>query len=449
MVRFGIWPLILIGLIALLCPIARRGNADIAVPIRSEPVVEATNWPQFRGPDGQGHSAATGLPLHWSETDGVVWKTPIHGRGWSSPVVWGDQIWLTTATDDGKQLFVICVDAATGHILRDQKLFDVEKPEPIRAYNTFASPTPVIEAGRVYVTFGSPGTACLDTADGHVIWQRRDLPCRHFRGAGSSPILFKNLVILHFDGYDFQYIVAMDKATGKTVWRRDRDVDYGTSDGDMKKAFSTPLVIDVAGQLQLISPCSKATFAYDPLTGKELWRVHYSTFSTAARPIYGDGLLFLNTGFGKADLLAVRPEKIDSADKSVGNGAGLTAVKDITATNVVWKLSKSVGSKPSAVLVGDLIFLVHDSGVASCVDAKTGKVHWSKRLGGKYSASPIAAEGRVYYFGDNGTTVVRAGPEYEELAVNSLDDGFMSSPAVTGRALIVRTQTNLYRIEKR
>jgi outer membrane protein assembly factor BamB len=396
------------------------------------------NWPQFRGPDGQGHSDATGLPVHWSETENIVWKTPIHGRGWSSPVIWGDQIWLTTATEDGKELFAVCVDRQSGRVQHDLKLFDVAEPQAIHTFNSYASPTPVIEAGRVYISFGSAGTACLDTADGHVVWQRRDLPCNHFRGAGSSPILFENLLILHFDGFDYQYIVALDKQTGKTVWKRDRDVDYGTADGDMKKAFSTPLVIDVAGQLQLISPCSKATIAYDPRTGNDLWRVHYSSFSSTARPVYGGGLLFLNTGFGKADLLAVRP----GGEASGGSG-------DITATNVVWKQSKSVGSKPSALLVGDLIFLVHDSGVASCVEAKSGNVLWSKRLDGQFSASPISAEGRVYYVSENGTaTVLRAGRTYDELAVNHLDDGFMSSPAVTGHALILRTKTNLYRIEQ-
>ena len=412
--------------------------AFAATLVAARPVAADENWPQFRGPDGHGHSDATGLPVHWSETENIVCKTPIHGRGWSSPVIWGDQIWLTTATEDGKQLFAVCVDRQTGRVLHDLKLFDVAEPQAIHTFNSYASPTPVIEVGRVYITFGSAGTACLDTADGHVVWQRRDLPCNHFRGAGSSPILFENLLFLHFDGYDYQYIVALDKQTGKTVWKRDRDVDYGTADGDMKKAFSTPLVIDVAGQLQLISPCSKATIAYDPRTGKDLWRVHYSSFSSTARPVYGGGLLFLNTGFGKADLLAVRP----GGDASGGTG-------DITSTNIVWKQSKSVGSKPSALLVGNLIFLVHDSGVASCVDAKSGNVLWSKRLEGQFSASPISAEGRVYYVSENGTaTVLRAGRKYDELAVNHLDDGFMSSPAVTGHALILRTKTNLYRIEQ-
>ena len=424
---------------SVLRPILLLG-AFAAILVAPRPAAAEENWPQFRGPDGQGHSDATGLPVHWSETENVAWKTPIHDSGWSSPVVWGDQIWLTTATEDGKQLFAICVDRQTGHVLHDLKLFEVADPPAIRQYNSYASPTPVIEAGRVYISFGSAGTACLDTADGHVVWQRRDLPCNHWRGAGSSPILFENLLFLHFDGYDFQYIVALDKRTGRTVWRRDRDIDYGTKDGDQKKAFSTPLVIDVAGQPQLISPCSKATLAYDPRTGKDLWRIHYSSFSTAARPIYGGGLLYLNTGFGKADLLAVRPGGADGTQS--GNG-------DITGTNVVWKLSKSVGSKPSALLVGDLIIVVHDSSVASCADAKTGDVLWSKRLGGAFSGSPIGAEGRVYFVGENGTTtVVRAARKYEELAANHLDDGSMSSPAVTGHALILRTKTSLYRIEQ-
>ncbi len=409
-----------------------------AILVAPRPLAAEENWPQFRGPDGQGHSAATGLPVHWSETENVVWKTPIHGSGWSSPVVWGDQIWLTTATEDGKELFAVCVDLKSGHLLHDLKVFEVANPAATRVYNSYASPTPVIEAGRVYVSFGSAGTACLDTADGHVIWQRRDLPCNHFRGAGSSPILFENLLFLHFDGYDYQYIIALDKRSGKTVWKRDRDVNYGTGDGDMKKAFSTPLLIDVGGQLQIISACSKATLAYDPHTGKDIWRVHYASFSTAARPVYGGGLLFLNTGFGKADLLAVRPG-------GASNGSG-----DITSTNIVWKQGKSIGSKPSALLLDGLLFVVHDAGVASCIDAKTGSVVWSKRLGGEFSASPISAEGRIYFAGENGsTTVLRAGREYDELAVNHFDDGFKSSPAVAGHSLILRTKTNLYRVEQR
>ena len=391
------------------------------------------NWPQFRGPHANGHTEAQGLPLTWSESQNVKWKTPLHDRGWSSPVIWGDQIWVTAATDDGKQMFALCVHKDTGKILHDIKLWDVEKPSPLgNALNGYASPTPVIEEGRVYVSFGSYGTACLDTSTGKILWQRRDLPCEHFRGPGSSPILFENLLITHFDGYDHQYVAALNKDTGQTVWKTDRDVDYGTSNGDTMKAFATPIVIEAAGKLQLISPTSKATLSYDPRTGREYWRVRYNSFSAAGMPLFGHGLVYINTGFGKADLMAVKPD---------GEG-------DVTATHVVWVAKKSIGSKPSQVLVDDLIFNVHDGGVATCLDAKTGEEQWSRRLGGEFSASPLYGDGKVYFFGQDGVcTVIKPGREYVELAKNSLEDGFMSSPAVTGKALILRTRSALYRVE--
>ena len=392
------------------------------------------NWPQFRGPRGDGTSDATRLPTTWSESKHVVWKTVLHDRGWSSPVVWGDQIWVTAAPEDGKASYAICVDKNTGKIRYDIKLWDVEKPSPLgNALNGYASCTPVIEEGRVYVHFGSYGTACIDTTSGKVLWQRRDLPCEHFRGPGSSPILFENLLIFHMDGYDFHYVVAPDKQTGQTVWKADRNIEYGTTNGDLMKAFSTPIVIEAAGKTQLISPSSKATISYDPRTGREYWRVRYTSHSGAAMPIYAGGLVYVNTGFGKADLLAVRPD---------GEG-------DVTATHVLWAAKKTIGSKPSQVVVGDLIFNVHDSGVASCLDAKTGEEVWTKRLTGEFSASPLYADGKVYYCGQDGTTtVIKPGREYVELAKNQLDDGFMASPAVTGRALILRTRSALYRIEE-
>jgi len=392
------------------------------------------NWPRFRGPRADGCSDSTGLPATWSETKNVRWKTPIHDRGWSSPVVWGDQIWLTTATADGKVDYAVCVDKESGKILHDLKLWENENPSPLgNTLNSYASCTPVIEAGRVYVHFGSYGTACLDTASGKVLWQRRDLPCEHFRGPGSSPILFENLLIFHMDGFDYQYVVALDKATGETVWKTDRDVDYGTTNGDTMKAFSTPLVIEAAGKQQLISPTSKAVLAYDPRTGKELWRVRYSSFSVAATPLFDRKLLYVNTGFGKADLLAIRPD---------GEG-------DVTASHVVWAAKKSIGSKPSQVLVEGLIFNVHDSGVASCLDAASGEELWSKRLGGEYSAALLSGDGKVYFCSQDGSTTVLAPQrKYTELAKNQLDDGCMASPAVSGKALIVRTKSALYRIEE-
>jgi outer membrane protein assembly factor BamB len=391
------------------------------------------NWPNFHGPTNDNHSNATDLPLTWSETENVVWKTPIHDSGWSSPVIWGNQIWLTTATDDGKQSYALCLDRQTGRIVHDLKLFDNAEPEDTRKYNSFASCTPVIEAGRVYVHFGSYGTACLDTNTAQVLWTRRDLPCRHFRGPGSSPILFENLLIVHFDGYDRQYVVALDKQTGKTVWNKNREVDYGTDNGDVFKAFSTPLVIDVAGRLQLISPTSKAVLSYDPRTGEELWRVRFSNFSAAARPILGDGVIYVNTGFPKGELMAIRPD---------GHG-------DVTDTHILWHSKKSLPSMPSSLLIGDSLFSVDDAGVATCLDAKTGATVWAQRIGGEYSASPLYAAGRIYCFSYDGKTTVFA-PErkFNQLAENRLAAGFRASPAVAGRALFLRTTSALYRIEQ-
>jgi outer membrane protein assembly factor BamB len=391
------------------------------------------HWPQFRGPTADGQAGNPGVPLQWSETQNVRWKTPIHDRGWSSPVVWGNQIWLTTATPDGKRMFAVCVDRDSGKIVHDVKIFDVEKPLPIHDLNSYASPTPVIEAGRVFVHFGSYGTACLDTGTGKTLWTRRDLPCDHFRGPGSSPILIGDHFIVHLDGFDFQYVVALDKKTGQTAWKTDRSVPWGNTDGDFKKAFSTPLLIEVDGRLELVSSGSKAAMAYDPATGRELWKIRYDQFSSTARPVFGHGLVFINTGFGKADLLAVRP-----------GGSG-----DVTDSHVVWKATRGIPSKPSPVLVDDLLFMVHDGGVANCLEAKTGAEVWSMRLGGAFSASPIVADGRVYFFSQQGiTSVVKPGRKFELLATNKLADGFMASPAVAGKAIFLRTEKALYCIQE-
>lgn len=402
----------------------------------------AEQWPQFRGPHGDGHSAAKGLPLTWSETQNVKWKTPIHGRGWSSPVVWDKQIWLTTSTEDGRELFAVCVDGDSGKIIHDLKLFHVENPQFAHKFNSYASPTPVIEPGRVYITFGSPGTACLDATTGKVLWQRRDLECNHFRGAGSSPILHGNLLIMNFDGSDFQYVVALDKQTGKTVWKTNRSIDFQDldasgkpqADGDFRKAFATPHVAKVNGKDVLFSSGAKAHYAYDPATGKELWRIEErGQHSASTRPVVAHGMVYVPTGFSKGQLLAVKL-----------GGSGL-----LDASNVAWRTTRSVPNKPSVTLDGDLLFTVDDSGIASCLDAKTGAEFWRERAGGNFSASPLLAEGRLYLCNEEGKTVVIAATkEFKKLAENTLADGFMASPAVAGKALILRTKTALYRVEQ-
>jgi outer membrane protein assembly factor BamB len=394
-------------------------------------------WTEFRGPGGTGHADATGLPRDWSESQNVAWKTPIHGKGYSSPVVWGKQIWLTTGTPNGKELSVVCVDRESGKMLVDHKLFDVPKPDPKwEQYNSYASPSPVIEEGRVYLHFGCYGTVCLDTKAGKVVWARQDLACDHWRGAGSSPILFQNLLILHFDGYDVQYVVALDKKSGKTVWKVDRSHDKETTDGDQRKAFTTPTIIEVGGKAQMISVASKGVMSLDPMSGKEIWRVKFPGHSPACRPLFGHGLVYITTGAGK-ELLAIKPD-----------GTG-----DVTASHVAWRTNKGVGHKPSPILVEELLFLVDDGGVATCIDAKTGQQDWQQRIGGKgYSASPLYADGAVYFFADDGIAVaVQAGREFKELGKGQLDGGkfFKATPAIVGNAIYLRTDTNLYRIEKR
>ncbi|MBI3865466.1 MAG: PQQ-binding-like beta-propeller repeat protein [Planctomycetia bacterium] len=392
------------------------------------------NWPNLHGPRNNSHSDSTGLPLTWSETENIVWKVAIHDAGWSSPVVWGDQIWVTTATNDGKQSFAVCVDRQSGKIVHDLKLFETAEPENTRQYNTFASPTPVIEAGRVYVTFGSYGTACLDTNSGKTIWARHDLPCKHWRGPACSPILYDNLLIVHFDDYDYQYVVALDKRTGKTVWKKDRDIDYGTDNGDLKKAYGTPLVIEANGRKQLISQASMATISYDPQTGEELWRFRFGGHSTAARPLFGHGLVFMLSGTDKK-MYAVKPD---------GRG-------DVTATHVTWDFAKGMPRHPTPLLIGDLIYVVDDGGVMTCLEAMTGKVVYAERLGGgDYWSSPVYADGRIYCTNQQGkTTVVAPKRALRILATNELTGFFRASPAVTGRSLIQRSETHLYRIEQR
>ena len=399
------------------------------------------DWTSYRGPTDQGHCRSTDLPIRWSEGENVVWKTPIPGKAWSSPVILGDRIWLTNAPEDGTQLSVICVNKNSGKILQKKQLRVVAAPQYCHPFNSYASPSPVIEEGRVYVSFGAPCTACLNSDTGEVIWQRTDFVCNHFRGAGSSPFIYKNLLILHFDGSDHQYIVAMDKQTGNTVWKTDRSVDFrdlesGTGrpnrEGDFRKAFSTPVIADVQGKPVLISLGSMALYGYEPLTGKECWRAEaIGSHSGACRPVVGHGLVFSPMGAG-LELWAVRPD-----------GRGV-----VTDTHVAWKYKRGVPRRPSVLLVDDLLFMVDDGGVATCVEAKTGKEIWKERLGGSYSASPIYCGGKVYFFDQDGkSTVIEASREYKVIAVNRLGDGFMASPAVSGGALFLRTKSGLYRIE--
>jgi outer membrane protein assembly factor BamB len=394
-----------------------------------------SSWPQFRGPRGDGTAPGQHPPTNWSATDNVLWKTLIHDRGWSSPVIDSGEIWLTTAAVDGKKMYVVCVDLSSGQIKHDKLLFENETVQKdYHETNSYASPTPILDDKFVFVHFGSYGTACLKRDNCELVWQRRDLPCNHYRGPASSPILYKNMLIFHQDGFDFQYAIALDRSSGATVWKADRKIEYGTDNGDYYKAFCTPIIIDVGGQAQLISPTSKACLVLDPNTGHELWRVRYDEFSATARPLFDGQRLYINTGFGKAQLYCV---KVD------GKG-------DITGTpSVIWTQRKGIGSKPSQLLVGGRLYGVTDDGILTRISTDNGEIVWQDRLGGKFSASLVATDHHLYAFDHDGKGYVYTlGDTPNRVSENQLPDGCNASPAIVDDTLIVRTTTHLYRFGK-
>jgi len=385
---------------------------------------QAGDSPQFRGPGGEGHSSETNLPVTWSESENVRWMTPIEGLGWSTPSIAGNQVWLTTATDEGKSLRIVCLDKDRGTVLQDVELFTPEQPGSIHKKNSYASPSVLIEADRVYAHFGKLGTACLDR-QAKVIW-KTELKYEHRHGPAGSPIVFEDLLILACDGTDVQYVIALDKRTGQEVWKTPRDG---------KMAYSTPLIIEVEGRKQLVSTGGEWAIAYEPRTGREIWRFRYPAgYSNVPRPVYGNGLVFLCSGYDTPYLYAVRP---------TGEG-------DVTETHQAWKLDRGAPLNPSPLLIDGALYLVSDNGIVQCLNAETGDRFWQKRVGGNYSASPLHADGRIYLLNETGTAHVIAPnrDEYQELAVNTLPGRTLASIAAADGALFLRTDTAVYRLQK-
>jgi outer membrane protein assembly factor BamB len=398
----------------------------------SDPLLAAEDWPQFRGTDGQGHSLERGLPIEWSETQNVRWKTPVPGAGWSSPVVANGQVWLTTAVEaPGERgsraalsLRALSFDVNSGRKLVDVELFRLTRLRPLNPKNTFASPTPILDGDRVYVHFGADGTAAL-TTQGEVVWRIR-LPYESQHGGGGSPTLHGELLIINSDGNgDEAFVVALDVRTGRERWRRPRRTPFD-------QAYSTPLVIRVGSRDQVISVGAYRAISYDPSNGQEIWRVSYEPgFSNVPRPVFGNGLVYIATGFQEPTLIAVRP-----------NGEG-----DVTRTHIAWTLRRGAPLTPSPLLVGDELYVPSDNGILTCVDARTGAVHYQQRLGGNIAASPISADGHIYLLNEDGaTTVISPGTTFQRLAVNRLDGGALASIAVSGGSLFIRTDRDLYRI---
>lgn len=392
--------------------------------------VSAQDWPQFRGPEGQGHATAHGLPVEWSETRNVAWKTAVDGLGWSSPVVGQGRVWLTTATEETRggraevSLRARAFSVVDGRSLVDVEVFRLRRAPDINPKNSFASPTPILEADRVYVHFGAEGTAALTTS-GEVVW-RTTFNYASQHGAGGSPILYKDLLILSCDGHDAAFVVALDKHTGKQRWKTNR-----RSPAD--QAYTTPLVIRVGERDQVVSVGAFRTAAYDPETGREIWRVSYGDgFSNVPRPVFGHGLVYLVTGFQQPALMAVKPD-----------GTG-----DVTRTHVAWTLQRGAPHTPSPLLVGDELYMMTDAGILSCLDARTGTIHWQMRLGGTYSASPTFADGRIYLLGEHGgATVITPGKVFKRVGTSTLEGAMLASMAVSDGSLFIRTDRHLYRIQ--
>jgi outer membrane protein assembly factor BamB len=382
----------------------------------------AGDWPEFRGPDGQGHSDERGLPVTWSETEHVRWKVPVPGAGWSSPAIAGERIWLTAATDGGRSLRALCLDRETGTVLQNVEVFRRPSPGHINPKNSYASPTPIVAGDRVYVHFGALGTACL-TESGDVVWKTELKYDNGQHGAGGSPVLYEDLLIVSCDGQDVQFVAALDRETGKVRWKRSREGH---------QAYATPLVVRLPEGDQVISPGAFRTIAYEPRSGRELWHVRYGQgFSNVPRPVYGNGLVYVCTGFMEPSLLAVRVD---------GRG-------DVTKEGVAWSANRGAPLTPSPILVGGELYFVSDNGIATCLDAATGKENWRTRFGGNYSASPIYADGRIYFLSEEGESVVIApGVELQKLTTNRLDGETLASMAVSAGSIFIRSRTHLYRI---
>lgn len=421
-----------------LCVVAiapeRRAVAELPWPVRNGPLHNGCASPKD----------ARGVPTEWDETKGqnIAWKIDLEGFGHSTPVIGNGRLWLTAATEEGKQQFVYAIDTDSGRVVHHKLLFANESPEKLgNAVNTYASPSCVLEEDAVYAHFGTYGTARLDPKTAEVVWERRDLPCRHFRGPGSSPIVWKNLLILTFDGIDQQYVEALDKRTGKTVWHTNRSTDYHdlgpdgkpAAEGDNRKAYGTPGLVEVGGKAQIVSVGSRAIFGYDADTGREIWTVTHKDFNAAAPPLVFENTVIINTGSGGASLMAIR---LDA-----------TTQGDVTESHVVWSRTKGNSRLSAPALDGDRVWMITDNGILYAIDAKTGQELAAQRLGGSFVASLVVAGEHLYACDEKGiTSVLRTSIPPEVLAKNQLADGMRSSPAVANGAIYLRTFQSLYKI---
>jgi outer membrane protein assembly factor BamB len=412
---------------------ASSGSFWLAVILSALTAYAADDWPEFRGPTGQGLSAATNVPISWSATNNIVWKITIPGDGWSSPVLVNGKIYLTTAINESSNitLHALCVNARDGRMEWNEKVFQPDSGDTkvMHKKNSLASPTPIVRDGRIYVHFGHMGTAALDL-NGKTLWRQAGLKYPPTHGNGGSPALLGDQLIFGCDGGPDPLVAALDTNTGAVRWKTPRNTT-----ASRKFSFSTPLAIEVNGAPQIISPGSGFVGGYNPKNGAEIWRVRYGEgYSVITRPVYAHGLLFISSSYDRPVLYAIKP-----AD----------AKGDVTDTHVAWTHSKGVPNTPSPLVVGEELYFVSDGGIATCLDARTGNMHWNERIGGGYSASPVFAEGRLYFQNEEGVgTVLKAGKTFEVLAKNDIGERTLASIAVTDNTIFLRSKSHLWRIGK-
>ncbi len=397
-------------------------------------IATAENWPQFRGPTGQGISTEKNVPLHWSATENVAWKTAIPGEGWSSPIVFGDHVFVTATTDEGKSCHVICVDRRTGNIRWNTKVFDQEVRKK-RPENSDATPTPVTDGEHVYAVFSSGGIAALDYS-GKLAWSNHEVDFYGHHGLSASPILVNDLLIMAFDGsssgddnkigwkipWEEAVLLALDKQTGEARWRGKR--------GLSRLGHVTPNVLKVGDQTQIISGAGDCVQGFDPATGQRIWSIYSKGEGVTPSIVVGDGLIFSCSGFEAPTIRVVR-----------AGGEG-----EVTKTHIAWEQIRGVPSLASMLYVKPYLYSVTEAGIATCFDAATGEIVWTERIEGKHSSSPIHADGRIYFLteAEGETLVIAAGPEFKELARNTIHETCKACMAVSQGNIFIRTEKHLF-----
>jgi len=401
-------------------------------------LTSAQDWTKFRGPTGDGHVTVKSIPLKWSDTENVEWKVSVPGKGWSSPVISKGKIYLTSAVAEGdnqdaadvsRELRVICYDSSNGKEIWDTKVFE-QKPlkRPIHHKNSHASPTPIIEGGKVYVHFGHMGSACLDLK-GKILWKNNELKYDPIHGNGGTPIIVDNLFFYSADASTNPFVVALDKNTGKVLWKKLRSETAQSR----KFSFSTPTLISMGGSSQIISPASGAVFSYDSKTGEELWSVDYGGWSVIPKPGVYKNMIYVGTGYERAHILGIRVD-----EKSKGN---------VTESHVEWEITKRAPNTPSFMVVDDLLYFISDGGIATCVEPLTGEIIWQERTAGPISASPVHFNGMIYFLDEQGkTTVIKAGRKFEIIAENKIKERTLASFGISEGAIYIRSEKSLFRI---